>query len=102
MNKNISFSQYKEIYLSQNQENDIINLKDNTKSSWGFYTNIEAMEPIPQVINRSLTTNLDIDINEINDSMMDYNRDTYINTETYNYKYLLKIIPICVIVFCII
>ena len=102
MNKNISFSQYKEIYLSQNQENDITNLKDNTKSSWGFYTNIEAMEPIPQVINRSLTTNLDIDINEINDSMMDYNRDTYINTETYNYKYLLKIIPICVIVFCII
>ena len=98
MFKNISFSQYKEIYLSQNQENDITNLKDNTKSSWGFYTNIEAVEPIPQLINRSLTTNLDIDINEINDSMMDYN----INTETYNYKYFLKIIPICVIVFCII
>ena len=98
MNKNISFSQYKEIYLSHNEENDIINLKDNTKSSWGFYTNIEAIEPIQQIINRSLTKNLDIDINEINDSMMDYNRDT----ETYNYKYLLKFIPICVIVFCII
>ena len=98
MNKNISFSQYKEIYLSRNDENDNINLKDNTKSSWGFYTNIEAGEPIPQLINRSLTKNLDIDINEINDSMMDYNRDT----ETYNYKYFLKIIPICVIVFCII
>ena len=98
MFKNISFSQYKEIYLSQNQENDITNLKDNTKSSWGFYTNIEAGEPIPQLINRSLTTNIDIDINEINDSMVDYNRDT----ETYNYKYFLKIIPICVIVFCII
>ena len=94
MNKNISFSQYKEIYLSRNDENDNINLKDNTKSSWGFYTNIEAGEPI----NRILTKNLDIDINEINDSMMDYNRDT----ETYNYKYLLKFIPICVIVFCII
>lgn len=102
MNKNISFSQYKEIYLSQNQENDITNLKDNTKSSWGFYTNIEAMEPIPQVINRSLTTNLDIDINEINDSMMDYNRDTNTDISIYNYKYFLKIIPICVIVFCII
>jgi hypothetical protein len=98
MFKNISFSQYKEIYLSHNQENDTINLKDNTKSSWGFYTNIEAVEPIPQLINRSLTVNLDIDINEINESMMDYNRDT----EPYNYKYLLKFIPICVIVFCII
>jgi hypothetical protein len=98
MNKNISFSQYKEIYLSHNDENDTTNLKDNTKSSWGFYTNIEAVEPIPQLINRSLTVNLDIDINEINDSMMDYNTDT----ETYNYKYLFKIIPICVIVFCII
>ncbi len=98
MFKNISFSQYKEIYLSHNDENDTTNLKDNTKSSWGFYTNIEAVEPIPQLINRSLTVNLDIDINEINDSMMDYNTDT----ETYNYKYLFKIIPICVIVFCII
>ena len=98
MFKNISFSQYKEIYLSQNQENDITNLKDNTKSSWGFYTNIEAVEPIPQLINRSLTVNLDIDINEINESMMDYNRDT----EPYNYKYWFKIIPNCVIVFCII
>ena len=98
MNKNISFSQYKEIYLSHNDESDTTNSKDNTKSGWGFYTNIEAGEPIPQLINRSLTKNLDIDINEINDSMMDYNRDT----ETYNYKYLLKFIPICVIVFCII
>lgn len=96
MNKNISFSQYKEIYLSHNDESDTTNSKDNTKSGWGFYTNIEALEPIPQLINRSLTANLDI--NEINDSMMDYN----INTETYNYKYFLKIIPICVIVFCII
>jgi hypothetical protein len=98
MFKNISFSQYKEIYLSHNDENNTINLKDNTKSGWGFYTNIEALEPIPQLINRSLTANLDIDINEINDSMMDYNT----NTETNNYKYFLKIIPICVIVFCII
>lgn len=102
MFKNISFSQYKEIYLSQNQENDITNLKDNTKSGWGFYTNIEALEPIPQLINRSLTANLDIDINEINESMMDYNKDTDIDTNTNNYKYFLKIIPICVIVFCII
>jgi hypothetical protein len=100
MFKNISFSQYKEIYLSHNDENNTINLKDNTKSSWGFYTNIEAGEPIPQLINRSLTTN--IDINEINDSMMDYNKDTDIDTNTNNYKYLFKIIPICVIVFCII
>jgi hypothetical protein len=102
MFKNISFSQYKEIYLSQNQENNITNLKDNTKSSWGFYTNIEAIEPIQQLINRSLTANLDIDINEINDSMMDYNTDTDTDTNTNKYKYLLKIIPICVIVFFII
>jgi len=93
MFKNISFSQYKEIYLSHNEENDIINLKDNASSGWGFYTNIET---IPQLINRSLTANLDI--NEINDSMMDYNTDT----DTNKYTYLLQIIPICVIVFCII
>lgn len=97
MFKNISFSQYKEIYLSHNEENDIINLKDNASSGWGFYTNIET---IPQIINRSLTANLDIDINEINDSMMDYNTDT--DTNTSKYKYLIQFIPICVIVFCII
>ena len=108
MFKNISFSQYKEIYLSHNEENDIINLKDNTKSSWGFYTNIEAIEPIQQIINRSLTKNLDIDINEINESMMDYNTDTDIdtntntNTNTNKYKYVLQMLPICVIVFFII
>ena len=95
MFKNISFSQYKEIYLSHNEENDIINLKENASSGWGFYTNIETM---PQLINRSLTANLDI--NEINESMMDYNADT--DTNTSKYKYLLQIIPICVIVFCII
>lgn len=97
MFKNISFSQYKEIYLSHNEENDIINLKDNASSGWGFYTNIET---IPQIINRSLTANLDIDINEISDSMMDYNTDT--DTDTDKYKYLIQFIPICVIVFCII
>ena len=95
MFKNISFSQYKEIYLSHNEENDIINLKDNASSGWGFYTNIET---IPQLINRNLTANLDI--NEINESMMDYNTDT--DTDTNKYKYLIQIIPICVIVFCII
>jgi hypothetical protein len=95
MFKNISFSQYKEIYLSHNEENDIINLKDNASSGWGFYTNIET---IPHLIDRNLTANLDIDINEINDSMMDYNTDT----NTNKYKYLIQIIPICVIVFCII
>jgi hypothetical protein len=100
MNKNISFSQYKEIYLSQNDENDTTNSRANTKSSWGFYTNIEAVEPIPQLINRNLTTN--IDINEINDSMMDYNKDTDIDINRNNYKYFLKIIPICVIVLFII
>lgn len=101
MFKNISFSQYKEKYLSHNEENDIINLKDNTKSGWGFYINIET---IPHLINRSLTENLDIDIdiNEINDSMIDYNTDTDTDTDTSKYKYLLQIIPICVIVFCII
>ena len=95
MFKNISFSQYKEIYLSHNEENDIINLKDNASSGWGFYTNIET---IPHLIDRSLTANLDI--NEINESMMDYNTDT--DTDTNKYKYLIQIIPICVIVFCII
>ena len=102
MFKNISFSQYKEKYLSPemtDEENDIINLKDNTKSGWGFYINIET---IPQLINRSLTENLDIDINEINDSMIDYNTDTDIDNNTSNYKYLLQIIPICVIIFYII
>jgi hypothetical protein len=99
MFKNISFSQYKEKYLSHNKENDIINLKDNTKPGWGFYINIETT---PQLINRSLTENLDIDINEINDSMIDYNTDTDTDTDTSKYKYLLQIIPICVIVFCII
>ena len=100
MFKNISFSQYKEKYLSpelNDEENDIINLKDNTKSGWGFYINIET---IPHLINRSLTENLDIDINEINDSMIDYNTDTV--TDTSKYKYLIQFIPICVIVFCII
>ena len=100
MFKNISFSQYKEIYLSPeliDEENDIINLKDNASSGWGFYTNIETM---PQLINRSLIANLDI--NEINESMMDYNADTNTDTNTSKYKYLLQIIPICVIVFCII
>ena len=87
MFKNISFSQYKEIYLSHNEENDIINLKENA-----------SIETLPQLINRSLTANLDI--NEINESMMDYNADT--DTNTSKYKYLLQIIPICVIVFCII
>jgi hypothetical protein len=99
MFKNISFYQYKEKYLSHNEENDIINLKDNTKSGWGFYINIET---IPQLINRSLTANLDIDINEINDSMIDYNTDTDIDNNTSKYKYLLQIIPICVIIFYII
>ncbi len=87
------------MYLSHNEENDIINLKDNASSGWGFYTNIET---IPQIINRSLTANLDIDINEISDSMMDYNTDTYTDTNTSKYKYLIQFIPICVIVFCII
>ena len=101
MFKNISFSQYKEKYLSHNEENDIINLKDNTKSGWGFYINIET---IPHLINRSLTANLDIEINEINDSMIDYNTDTDTDTDTNTskYKYLIQFIPICVIVFCII
>ena len=96
MNKNISFSQYKEIYLSRNDENDNINLKDNTKSSWGFYTNIEAGEPIPQLINRSLTKNLDIDINEINDSLLD---NQIIVAAFYPSNFFFKIcLPIAIII----
>ena len=78
MNKNISFSQYKELYLSpHNQENDITNLKqDDTNTGWGFYTSLEPIE-------------------NINESMIDEKS----NTNTY--KYLLQLLPLCVIEFFI-
>jgi len=76
MNKNISFSQYKELYLSpHNQENDITILnQDDRNEYWGFYTSLEQTNTI-DVIN-----------------------DSYPNT----CNYLLKILPLCVVVFFII
>lgn len=92
MNKNISFSQYKELYLSpHNQENDMTVLKENdTNDGWGFYTNLDQSSKI----------NSNLDINDINDSMVDEFYPNTPNTNTCNY--LLQILPLCVIVFFII
>ena len=60
MNKTMSFAQYKEMYITQKQTTDI-----NTKDDWDFYVNIENPNSSPI---RNLK---DIDINEINDSLLD-------------------------------
>jgi hypothetical protein len=93
MNKNISFSQYKELYLSpHNQENDITNLKqDTTNDDWGFYTSLEPIKIMPQIID------------EINDSMVDdFYPNPNQNPSTNPCNYLLQILPLCIMVFFII
>lgn len=70
MNKTMSFAQYKEMYITQKQTIDIDIDTDtdiNTKDDWDFYVNIENPNPNPSPI-RNLK---DIDINEINDSLLD-------------------------------
>lgn len=90
MNKNISFSQYKELYLSpHNQENDITNLKHNdTNDDWGFYINLEP--------NTKTKT-----INKINDSTIAKIYPNIPNTPN-TCNYLLQILPLCIFVFFII
>ena len=66
MNKTMSFAQYKEMYITQKQTTDT-DTDINTKDDWDFYVNIENPNP-----NSSPIRNLkDIDINEINDSLLD-------------------------------
>ena len=66
MNKTMSFAQYKEMYITQKQTIDT-DTDINTKDDWDFYVNIENPNP-----NSSPIRNLkDIDINEINDSLLD-------------------------------
>ena len=66
MNKHMSFTQYKEMYITQKQTTDT-DTDINTKDDWDFYVNIENPNP-----NSSPIRNLkDIDINEINDSLLD-------------------------------
>lgn len=64
MNKTMSFAQYKEMYITQKQTTDT-DTDINTKDDWDFYVNIENPNPSPI---RNLK---DIDINEINDSLLD-------------------------------
>jgi hypothetical protein len=62
MNKTMSFAQYKEMYITQNQTTDT---DTDTKDDWDFYVNIETPNPNPI---RNLN---DIDIDEINESLLD-------------------------------
>ena len=64
MNKTMSFAQYKEMYITQKQTTDT-DTDINTKDDWDFYVNIENPNSSPI---RNLK---DIDINEINDSLLD-------------------------------
>ena len=64
MNKTMSFAQYKEMYITQKQTIDT-DTDINTKDDWDFYVNIENPNSSPI---RNLK---DIDINEINDSLLD-------------------------------
>jgi hypothetical protein len=68
MNKTMSFAQYKEMYITQKQTTDTdMDTGINTKDDWDFYVNIENPNPNPNPI-RNLN---DIDINEINESLLD-------------------------------
>jgi len=70
MNKTMSFAQYKEMYITQKQTIDIdIDTDINTKDDWDFYVNIENPNPSSSPI-RNLN-DIDININEINDSLLD-------------------------------
>ena len=68
MNKTMSFAQYKEMYITQKQTTDT-DTDINTKDDWDFYVNIENPNPISSPI-RNLN-DIDININEINDSLLD-------------------------------
>ena len=66
MNKTMSFAQYKEMYITQKQT---IDTDINTKDDWDFYVNIENPNSSP--IRNLNDIDIDIDINEINDSLLD-------------------------------
>ena len=62
MNKHMSFTQYKEMYITQKQTTDTDTDTDtDTNDDWDFYVNIENPNP----------NNIDININEINESLLD-------------------------------
>ncbi len=68
MNKTMSFAQYKEMYITQKQT---IDTDINTKDDWDFYVNIENPNPNSSPIRNLKDIDIDIDINEINDSLLD-------------------------------
>lgn len=62
----MSFTQYKEMYITSNQKNDI-ETDIETNTDWDFYVNIET--PIHNQPQKSI--DIDIDIDKINDSLID-------------------------------
>ena len=94
MNKTMSFAQYKKMYITQKQTTDTDTDTDtNTKDDWDFYVNIETQNPNP-IQNFH---NIDIDINEINESLID---NQIIVASFFPSNIFLKIfLPIVIIIF---
>jgi len=91
MNKTMSFAQYKEMYITQKQTTDTDTDTDtNTKDEWDFYVNIETQNPNP------IQNFHNIDINEINESLID--NQIIVATFSPSNIFLKILLPIAIII----